>query len=423
MLVSQAEVPFSQDRGMPRQAVILAGGRGVRLRPITDHLPKPMIDVAGTPFLGHLIRSLERKGVQRVLILTGYKKEIVHNYFIDNPDYNIEITFSEGEEEWDTGKRLSYAAHLLDEYFFLLYGDNYTPINYQDLWNYFFQKECDLQIVAREKVKGNLVVDITTNKVLAYDKLRQDPEARYVDLGFMTCRRDAVLSILESEPNPSFNIVIEKLATEGRLLIYKTPHPYLSISDIERLNITREYFSTKKIILVDRDGTLNSKPLNARYVTTVDELEILEDAKHGVRNLAEHGYSFVVITNQAGVATGDVTSEALNKIHEKLAASFAELGVPLLGIYTCTDHWSDQKSLRRKPAPGMFIEASNDHRFLLETTYYVGDDPRDMEAARNAGCSGIFLSKEPRVFENRQHPDYLAPDWNAVCDYILRNER
>ena len=108
----------------PDQAVILCGGIGKRLRPITHKVPKPLAPVNGKPFLHFLIDQLKDQGIKEILLLTGYKSNLIKK-FIQDIQYNeVKILISEGPISWDTGRRIFEAKELIKESFILLYGDN-----------------------------------------------------------------------------------------------------------------------------------------------------------------------------------------------------------------------------------------------------------------------------------------------------------
>src|SRR3989442_2548941 len=111
----------------PRQAVILCGGLGTRLRPLTDTLPNPMAQIHGRPFLAYLIDQLREQGIRQIVLLTGYRGELIGEYFGDGSGYGVEIDYSRGPAEWETGRRMWEARAMLDERFLLLYSDNYVP--------------------------------------------------------------------------------------------------------------------------------------------------------------------------------------------------------------------------------------------------------------------------------------------------------
>ena len=114
-----------------KQAVILAGGRGKRLKPITNDIPKPMALIKGIPFLDYLINSLIDEGITNILILTGYKHEIIKKRYRDIKGINIH--FSDSGISADTGKRILDAHDQLDDYFLLMYGDNYWPLDLKNM--------------------------------------------------------------------------------------------------------------------------------------------------------------------------------------------------------------------------------------------------------------------------------------------------
>ncbi|HBQ38201.1 MAG TPA: histidinol phosphate phosphatase, partial [Candidatus Omnitrophica bacterium] len=111
----------------PTQAVILAGGRGSRLRPLTDARPKPLIEFHGRPFLGYLLELLREQGFEQVLLLLGYLPEAIQSYCGDGRRWNLSIDSVVSDVEDDTGRRLKLAASRLAPVFLLCYCDNYWP--------------------------------------------------------------------------------------------------------------------------------------------------------------------------------------------------------------------------------------------------------------------------------------------------------
>src|SRR5690242_774198 len=108
-----------------KQAVILAGGLGTRMRPLTDTMPKPMIPVGGKPFVAYLVELLKQNGIEEIIFLLGYLPEKVSDYFGDGSKFGLRITYVTTPVDYDTGSRLMPAAAQLDQKFLFLYCDNY----------------------------------------------------------------------------------------------------------------------------------------------------------------------------------------------------------------------------------------------------------------------------------------------------------
>ena len=118
----------------PRQAVILAGGRGVRMRPLTDDRPKPMIEFGGRPFLAYVVERLAAEGFDRILMLLGYLPDVISDYFGDGSAYGVSIDYSVSSADDLTSRRLQIARDRLDPLFMLMYCDNYWPIDRARHW-------------------------------------------------------------------------------------------------------------------------------------------------------------------------------------------------------------------------------------------------------------------------------------------------
>src|SRR5205809_7140389 len=130
----------------PTQAVILAGGRGTRLGPLTDKRPKPMVEIHGKPFLAYQIEQLREQGFESILLLLGYLPEVVQEYFEDGRRWGIRLEYSVSAVEDETGRRLKLASPYLDPCFLLLYCDNYWPMQVEKMWQRFIHADVPAMI-------------------------------------------------------------------------------------------------------------------------------------------------------------------------------------------------------------------------------------------------------------------------------------
>lgn len=377
---------------IPSQAVFLCGGLGTRLKPLTDHLPKPMVDVNGKPFLWYLLDQLGKKTINRFLLLTGYLGNTVQSYFGDGRRWGWQIEYHHGPAQWDTGRRIWEAREFLEKEFLLAYSDNFVQIRLNLLNEIWGITNASIAVHLAPKANGNVQL-AEDGLVGEYDSSRKGPDLGFVELGYMFCRKNELLGYLErleGFPDIIFSKVLKTVASQGKLGGIVIRDPYHSIGDLERLEKARFYLQPKKILLIDRDGTINRKPPKGQYVGNWSDFEFLPDARQRLKELAGAGYRFIVITNQAGVARGMVDPVELASIHSKMVRAMAAEGIEILRVYVCPDHW-ETGSFRRKPNPGMFFEASYDFSLRLDETLYIGDDPRDCVAAANAGTKCVFI--------------------------------
>ena len=371
---------------------MLCGGRGERLRPLTDNQPKPMVAVNDRPFLFYLLHQLSSHEIKRFVLLTGYLGEMIQDYFGDGSQWGWQITYSQRPTEWQTAARVFEVLNELDEKFILLYSDNFAQLRLSELLKKNSDYGSAITLSIAEKSPGNIAID-SDGRVLSYDAGRNSKDSNFVEIGYSLIDKNKISDCLERHKSESFAEVIRGLATTQAVSAVLVKTGYESISDPSRLAETADYLKPKKILLLDRDGTLNKKSLPGEYINSLSEFMWIESSRDALKILAQNGFSFIVITNQAGVSLGKTAVSDLEAIHDQLRADFQSDGLMLLDIYVCTDHWNS-KSEFRKPEPGMFFAAANRHKFRLDQVIYVGDDVRDGLAAGNAGCKSVLVSSD-----------------------------
>lgn len=374
------------------QTVILAGGRGTRLRPLTDTVPKPMIKFHGKPFLEYLINNLREQGITRILLLLGYLPEVINNYFGNGDRFGIHIDYSITEEVNDTGRRIKLAESQIDEYFMLMYCDNYWPLRLKDMLEQYERMNVEGQITVYSNKDGYTKdnVRVENGYAVQYDKSRTMPDLKGVDIGYAIFNK-TVLRYLPDDNILFEKTVYPKLVENRQLAAYTTDHRYYSVSSFERLELTEAFLRGEPAIILDRDGVLNKKPPKANYVKSWVEFEWLPGAKEALALLKQSNYRIIIITNQAGINRGMMTEADLMDIHEKMKKEAAEAGGNIGAIYYCPHGW-DENCDCRKPKPGMFFQAQHDFHLDLTRTYFVGDDERDEMAGKAAGCPTILVN-------------------------------
>lgn len=168
------------------------------------------------------------------------------------------------------------------------------------------------------------------------------------------------------------------------------------------------------LVLLDRDGVLNMDL--AESVTTPEQFRMINGAAEAVAKLCAAGFKIAVVTNQSVVGDNRMSQETLDQIHVKMTEEIKQAGGEIHRIYVCTDS-KTRPSLRRKPNPGMLLEALKYFRVEASKTPMVGDDLRDLEAAYAAGCPRILVKTgkgEKNLVDGL--PDRLQPI--RVCENL-----
>lgn len=381
----------------PRQAVILAGGRGTRLTPLTDDKPKPMIEFHGKPFLEYLIEMLREQGFERVLLLLGYLPDVVTDYFGDGSKWGVQIEYSISDVDNDTGKRIKLAEKMIDPVFLLMYCDNYWPMPFERMWEDFATSGATAMVTVyqnRDKYTRDNLRVAGDDFVEIYDKTRTAPDLQGVDIGFFILHKE-VLDLVPDE-NVSFErTVYPELIRSGQLKAFLTGHRYYSVGSHERLKLTEEFLKREPAIILDRDGVLNKKAPKAQYICSWDDWQWIDGSREAVGLLTDAGYRIMIVTNQAGIARGFMDEAGLEDIHNRMKREIIEKNGQIARIYCCPHGWDDECQCR-KPKPGMLFEAQRDFHLDLSRIYFVGDDERDQQAGEAAGCKTLLVSdKKP----------------------------
>lgn len=185
----------------------------------------------------------------------------------------------------------------------------------------------------------------------------------------------------------------------------------------------------KQAVFLDRDGTLHE---DVHFLRDPEDLRLFESAGPALRLLRERGFLLVVVTNQSGIARGYLDEDRLAAIHARLREQLAALGVTIDAIYHCPHHPEDAREERhrvdcacRKPRPGMFLQAARELAIDLERSYAIGDAARDVEAARAAGVTALFVRsgrcKEP-LWSPGEEPAASCEDLLEAARWIVQEE-
>jgi NDP-sugar pyrophosphorylase family protein len=220
---------------------ILAGGLGTRLGEAVRDTPKPLLEVAGEPFLDHQLRALAACGAQRVVLCVGYLGERIEEV-IGHERFGIAVDYVyDGPELVGTAGAVRGALRLLGEAFLVLYGDTFLQVDYADVERAFLTAgAAGLMVVLRNEGRwdtSNVVVD--GGRVALYDKQHPTPGMHWIDYGLSALRADAFELIGPDEPDLS--VLQHRLAAAGDLVAYEVHDRFYEIGTPEALAETEAF--------------------------------------------------------------------------------------------------------------------------------------------------------------------------------------
>jgi NDP-sugar pyrophosphorylase family protein len=223
------------------QCVILAGGRGTRMQPRTDTIPKSLIPVAGKPFVEHQLAWLQSQGVHDIVFCIGYRGAQLRAVVGDRARY-----VDEGEQLRGTAGalRLALDEGVLAESFGVLYGDSYLPIELAPIWEAFRKSDASaLMVVMRNENRWDASnARFEDGTVVEYDKRGGGcrPELRWIDYGLAVLDRALVAERVEPRVAADLADLYHELSREGELAGFEVSERFYEIgspagiADLER---------------------------------------------------------------------------------------------------------------------------------------------------------------------------------------------
>ena len=235
---------------MINQLVLLAGGKATRLRPVTETIPKSMLDVAGKPFIAHQLELVQKNAIKKVLICASFLGEQIKNYLGDGSNFGLSVEYSfDGDELLGTGGAINKAKVKLDEQFFVMYGDSYLNTDFEIINEYFFaQSKPALMTVYLNKGKWDSSNVLYENgRLLKYDKVNRTTDMKHIDYGLGILSKQV---FDEYDDKSVFDLaeVYGNLLEKGLLTGYEVKERFYEIGSFAGLEETDKFLREKNLI-------------------------------------------------------------------------------------------------------------------------------------------------------------------------------
>ena len=225
---------------------ILAGGLATRLRPITEKIPKALVDIEGEPFIAHQLRLLRSRGVERVVLCVGYLGEKVRDWLGDGKRFGVAVHYSfDGDRLLGTGGALRRALPLRGGPFFVLYGDSYLPCDYAAVERaYAAAGKPALMTVFRNAGQWDTSnVEFRDGRIVAYRKRDLTPAMQHIDYGLGVLNP----ALFDETAAEVFDLaeLYERLAREGRLAACEVFERFYEAGSFAGLEAFRAYLHNR----------------------------------------------------------------------------------------------------------------------------------------------------------------------------------
>ena len=423
---------------MIRQAIILAGGLGTRLRSVVSELPKCMAPVAGKPFLHYVIAHLQKEGIQDFIFSVGYKSESIISFVKENlAPNNFQLSIE--EEPLGTGGAIQLAIEKSTEKNILVCnGDTLFNVHINELSNFheIHNSDCTLCLKPMNNFDRYGVVELNNDNLIISFKEKQFYEKGLINGGVYLLNTKSFLNRNLPVKFSFEKDYLEKFVGERKMYGLIQDEYFIDIGipeDYERaqqelkplnpIKGTVTYNHQTKLsdlknidkswtLFLDRDGVINDEK-HEDYIHKWEEFKFYDGVKEALKIFTEKFGKIFIVTNQRGVAKGLTKLEDLELIHKNMIEEFENAGGRIDKIYYSIDFESD--SPNRKPNPGMGLQAQKDFPEIdFSRSVMIGNTLSDMKFGRNLNIAlNIFLPT------TRKEVDVNDPDIDLVFDDLI----
>jgi D,D-heptose 1,7-bisphosphate phosphatase len=419
--------------GRRAEALILAGGLGTRLRPLTDAIPKCLVPIGGRPLLDYWVEGLAEAGVSRARINThahaGRVREFIGSV---NAKGRLRLAESYEPELLGSAGTLTANADLADDAdeIVIIYADNLSDIDLRALLA-FHRRHDDPMTMALFRAPNPSACGIAEldeqGRVVSFVEKPDRPASDLANAGLYVVDASAYREIAAMRAFDLGKDVLPRFV--GRTRGWAWGGYHRDIGTHEALEHARrdaaELFPARPgpghrdgrrpAVFLDRDGTLIE---HVHYLSDPERVRLLPGAAEALRRIRRAGFARVLVTNQSAVGRGMLTLGRLEQIHAELERQLAASGATLDAIYYCPEAPAgDDRTVvecsDRKPGPGMLLRAADELGLDLGASWMVGDLISDVLAGLNAGCRSILVQSGQAT---AAEADILAGRCSVVAD-------
>ncbi len=425
--------------------VIIAGGKGTRLKDLARDIPKPLIPVAGKPILEHQILLAKRYGFRDIIILLGHLGDQIRTYFGNGSRWGVKIKYVQELQPLGTAGCVKDIETLLTKDFLVFYGDTIMDIDLAQFVKFHKKHKGTgtLLLHPNDHPQDSDLVDIDDSTGQITDLYSKDRPAGYyrnlVNAALYVLSPKIFKYIkLKEQADFARQIFPRALVGKEKLFGYLSAEYIKDMGTPERIKEVEHDLISGKVresnlgnkrpaVFFDRDGVLSRE---VDLVHRNEDLHMLPNAPEAVRKINSSGYLAIVVTNQPVIARNLIDIPGLRQIHNKMETEFGEKRAYLDALYFCPHHPDkgfpeERKEYKikckcRKPEPGMLLSAAKKFNIDLKKSFIIGDRWVDIQAGKNAGVKTIAVKRNGEIPYNEQtKPDFMTDNVFEAVKLIL----
>jgi NDP-sugar pyrophosphorylase family protein len=397
------------------QAVIIAGGKGTRLKELNGNLPKPLVDIGGKPLIEHQILLARANGIDEILLLTGFGADAIQDYCQDGRQWDVEIQYHRESQPLGTAGAVLDAFHRLKRDFVVLYADTMLDVDLRRMCSFHGQSPgITLFLHPNDHPQDSDLIEIDeTNRVIGLHPYPHPPGQHFrnlVNAGLYVVRKDCLAPWYERRATLAYPFDFGKHLFPETIASGCQMRGYVSREYIKDAGTPQRVYRVREDLLA---GRIQAARWHCKKRAVFLGLELLPGAAEAVRTVNESGRLAVVVANQPVGAGGNRSENEGRTIHNKFEWLLGHEGAFVDGVYC-----------RRQPSDdGPLEKAVADLNIDVEQSWMIGAGPADIDAARRFGIHSILIQSGRRDTQLSNPPDFVCEDVLSAVRLIGEKEQ
>lgn len=376
--------------------IVLCGGRGSRLKHVTNRVSKPMIKIGNISFLRHLINYYKKYNFQNIYLLAGYKGSQIFKEFNNTNENLISIKCLIEKKPLGTGGALSLIKNKVKNDFVLINGDSFLNVDITKLINLNTNKDFFTKMILIENTNYKSNRKLNALSVGKDNLIKYKENSNLMNSGIYYFKKE-VLKCIEQKYFSLEHDLLPKLIKKKKVIGYKDKEFFIDIGTKKQLSDAHKklpkYFY-KPALFLDRDGVLNK---DFGYVFKYEDFKWLNGVIKALK-YAQKKYYIFIVTNQSGIGRGYYTLKQFKILQQKIKTFLIKKKIFLNDLEFCPHHpiygkgKNKIKCKCRKPGNGMIKNLKKKWMINMKKSYFIGDKRTDEITAKKSNIKFYYAN-------------------------------